>query len=284
MPKINKRRQELLNRDFLYEQFIVNCKTARQIAEEFNGEEGITVRQVEYYIDKYKIKRSDMNNGKRFKYPINESRIDKTNPIFCYFAGLVATDGYCDEKNSRVQLQITNEGSKEVLERIAEYFETKSPVKVRHNNRDKATGRKPRNELFLYSEVLLDYLEKEFNIPKGANTFTVGVPNEFHSEDCKRMYLRGVLDGDGNIHKNSGNFSLSKGSEAFVRGIVKLLSDTVGEEAVKAFTSTNGAGGEYPGVFISGRHNNKKFYDFVYSGYEGWYFYDKYNRYLDLHK
>ena len=281
MPKTNKRRQELLNRDFLYEQFIVNCKTARQIAEEFNGEEGIKVMHVEYYIDKYKIKRSDVNNGKRFKYPINESKIDKTSPIFCYFAGLVATDGYCDEKNSRVQLQITNEGSKEVFERIAEYFETKSPVKVRHNRRDKATGRKPRNELFLYSEVLLDYLEKEFNIPKGANTFTVGVPKEFHSEDCKRMYLRGVLDGDGNI--SHGQFRMAKGSSTFIDGFIEIVKDIVNPNEIHRQISSNGKGGKYPEVRIQ-KDSTSCLLRYIYRGYEEFEFRDKYSQYLHLYK
>lgn len=73
------------DKEYLYQQYIVCGRTQEDIAKEFN----MNPKLLNYYIQK-------CNFGKKskIKYSLNEDKIKITDPIFCYYAGLVATDGY----------------------------------------------------------------------------------------------------------------------------------------------------------------------------------------------
>lgn len=85
-----------LEKDFLYQQYIELNKSQRAIAKMLNVTEGT----VDYWTKKYGLQYKRSDPDKVFQLV----HIDNKDPIFCYYAGLVATDGYLDYKNKRISL------------------------------------------------------------------------------------------------------------------------------------------------------------------------------------
>ena len=89
-----------LTKELLYSLYIVQDKSERAIGEEF----GIWEGKVDYWVRKwgFNFKKSDPDRVFNLKH------IDKEDPVFCYYAGLIATDGYLDYKNKRISLRCNN--------------------------------------------------------------------------------------------------------------------------------------------------------------------------------
>lgn len=127
------------DKQYLYEQFIVQRKSVKDIAKECN----ISASSIEKYLSKFNLKRGNI------KYTLDETTIDISNPVFCYFAGLMITDGYFDKKVDRVSIRVRNTGSYNVLNAIKDNFNFTGNVKV-YNEVD--------NDLIITSKRLLKHL------------------------------------------------------------------------------------------------------------------------------
>lgn len=237
---ILKESDKVKDKDWLQEQF--RTKSAREISEEL----GVTDSKVEYWLKKHGIQQT-------YKYPINSKSIDSSNPIFCYFAGLVATDGYLDKNVPRVSITLKGEGDDRVLEALADYFGYGGEI-YRHNGRF---------TLCMTSPELVEELEK-MGIRRFSNkTKEVEVPSWFASDDCLRLYVRGCIDGDGNIKKKSGVVRLACDSPAFVIDLVNILNWKGIEAEVKKHR------GKYPSFELK-REPSRKLLHWVYRGYDSY--------------
>lgn len=106
-------------------------------------------------------------------------------------------------------------------------------------------------------------------------------------EDCERMFLRGVLDGDGNIHiKHSptnkcvgGQFRVVKGSVKFIEGLVDFINYKFETDYNVSVAKVNGV--QYPKLEMHVA-DSLKFYNWVYRGFESFRFKDKYSKYKQL--
>lgn len=131
-----------ITKEYLLENYIKLDKSQRQIAQEL----GTTESTIDYWTRKYKLTYKKSNRDKVFSL----SHIDKTDCIFCYFAGLMATDGYFDYKNNRVSLRVNNLGSYDVLNNVRNYFGYIRPIRV-YNGKD--------NDLTIPNECIFEELK-----------------------------------------------------------------------------------------------------------------------------
>lgn len=237
---LNDAESKLRDADWLKEEF--TTKSAVAIAKELGVKRG----SVEYWLKQHGIQQ-------RFKYTVDESKFDQRDPIFCYYAGLVATDGHLDKLVPRVTVTL-KEPAPDVLGILADYFGYGGHI---YQSGGRVT-------LCMSSVKLVDELEK-MGIDRFSNkSFDVQVPTTFYSDDCMRMYLRGCIDGDGNLHKTSHYLRLYKGSEVFIDGLVCLIN-TRGINVNKRFMK--GKQGHYPGFELC-KSSSEKILRWAYEGYE----------------
>lgn len=258
------------SKEYLLNEYIKKGRSQSNIAKEWN----VSPKLINYYVVKNKL------NGikSKRKYTCNTEKFDFTNPIFCYYSGLIATDGYIDLKNNRVSLRLNNKGSKQLLNNLKNYFEFTGQVRTYKGNHD----------LTITSNELINELKK-LNIEGSNKTYDLKFPklNDL-SEDCQLMFMRGVLDGDGNIHvqksKYSGNyiggqFRVVTASEDFIQGIIDFLNKKFNRQEKLSFAKVKGV--NYPKLEMT-VEGSKQFYNWVYQGYEDFRLKDKYSKYLLL--
>lgn len=259
----------IITKDFLYRNYIILGKSQRDIAKEV----GCTPKNINYYVRKFNLK----GIKSKTKYYVNESLVDVSNPVFCYLAGLTATDGHIDYKNNRITIRVSNEGSNIVLQNILNYFE--NGLDVAHYK----TG----YEIRMTSKKLIEEL-KLLNVEGRLKTYTLKFPNEFKNDDCARMYLRGMLDGDGNIHLRKSkaksvstkytslSFRIVTASTDYIQGLTDYINKKFGFNYEVTTSTIKGV--SYPKLEMKAL-DSITLLDFIYKGFEDFRFNDKYCRY-----
>lgn len=249
-------------KEYLLENYIKLNKSQRQIAEECNTTES----SIDYWTRKYGLNYKKSEPDK----VLNLIHVDKADPIFCYYAGLVATDGYLDYKHRRIALRVSNDGSLDVLNLIKNYFS--------YNIGSVYTYRIKHHELNIPSPKIFNELEG-MGIFGDKNNRAFNIDWFFGSdEDCKRMFLRGILDGDGNIHKKTGTFRIAMKSVRFIENIIIIFNSMFNSGDLYSIREQkNGTGIIYP-LHHARKHDSVDFYKYVYTGFPEYRFSDKYNR------
>lgn len=251
------------DKTYLRDEFIEKGKSARQIATQC----GVSMSTIEKWLEKFNL----YGVKPKTRYKLDSSKITHT-PIFYYYAGLVATDGYIDKKNHRVSLRMKNRGVNIVFMHLKKYFCFTGDIKCYRDSYD----------LTITSQDLIELL-KSLNVTDTSKSFTVGVPSNFPSEDCARMYMRGVLDGDGNVgtvRMKNGNiglrgFRLTKGSDAFIEGICRILYEYLDINTSPVYRKF-GNGNTYPSLEMRVA-DTRIFYKWVYQGYVDYRLPEKFN-------
>lgn len=238
------------DKKYLKRRFIEERKPVKFIAQECN----VSVSTIEQYLKRYNLKRGNI------KYIINNDKVDFTSPVFNYFLGLIATDGYMDKRVPRVSLRCKNLGCDKVFNNLKDYFEFTGEIKLYRECYD----------LSITSRYLIKALKVAGISPLGKvhNKF----PESFYDEDCARMYFRGLLDGDGNI-KLTKIFRITITNKDFLLSMSDYLNKTIGTNTVVKPDR------KYWKIEMVKR-DSKLFLDWVYKGYEQFRFLDKYYRYI----
>lgn len=238
------------DKKYLKRRFIDERKPVKFIAQECN----VSVSTIEQYLKRYNLKRGNI------KYIINNDKVDFTSPVFNYFLGLIATDGYMDKRVPRVSLRCKNLGCDKVFNNLKDYFEFTGEIKLYRECYD----------LSITSRYLIKALKVAGISPLGKvhNKF----PDSFYDEDCARMYFRGLLDGDGNI-KLTKIFRITITNKDFLLSMSDYLNKTIGTNTVVKPDR------KYWKIEMVKR-DSKLFLDWVYKGYEQFRFLDKYYRYI----
>ena len=99
-------------------------------------------------------------------------------------------------------------------------------------------------------------------------------------EDCQRMFLRGVSDGDGSIRKIKGNFRIAMTSESFITNLIRFVNEKFCVHYIMTYSS-NSRHGKYPKLELR-KVDSKNFLDFIYCDFDEYRFLDKYSRYLTI--
>lgn len=258
-----------LTKEYLYETYIVKDMSQAKIAKEL----GTTESKIDYWTKKYGLQYKKSDPDRVF----NLKHIDRADPIFCYYAGLVATDGYLDYKNKRIGIRVKNKGSKEVLESLRNYFGFVRPVRVYTHKSQIGEN----YDITIPNKCIFKELESMgIKGKKDTRAFDV---NWFMnaSEDCQRMFLRGVYDGDGHIER-SGAFAVAMGSYDFIDNLIYVINAVFGFSYTRKL-KLNTTGKKYP--LLSMRKNDSlALYKFMYNGFSEYRFTDKYDKYVSKMK
>lgn len=101
------------------------------------------------------------------------------------------------------------------------------------------------------------------------------------SQDAQRMFLRGVLDGDGNIKKSDGVFRIAMQSVNlnFIDTLITCINSILKVDYQRSY-QTNSTHRQYPALFLK-KHDSIKFYQFIYKGFSEYRFADKYEKYIN---
>jgi hypothetical protein len=260
------------DKNYLRREYIEKRRKAPDLAEENN----VCLGTIETWLAKHNL----TNIKSRVKHLINEDKLDLTNPVFHYYAGLIATDGYVDLENNRVSLRLNNTGAKKLLNDLVDYFEFEGEVKLYGESYD----------LTVTSKSLIKKL-KLLSIKGNNKTYDLSFPSILVSdEDCQRMFMRGILDGDGNIHTRvskftgntvGGQFRLVTASQDFIEGVIRFLNYKFSfKEEISTAKVKNV---EYPKLEMKVA-NSKEFYRWVYKGYPKYRLPEKYKRFLLLNE
>ena len=136
----------------------------------------------------------------------DESKFTLDDPIFCYYLGLIATDGYYDIKYHRVVTQMSGQAIN-VLEYLADYFKVSSGVR-RYEKNGGFGGFNIIYDFTISSTKLINILNKYTICCKKEDGSRI-IKREYlkgMSQECLGMYFRGIWDGDGTIiYSNSGS-------------------------------------------------------------------------------
>ena len=257
-----------ITKELLEDEWITNRLSQSKIAEKYN----VPLSTIESRIKAYGLTRAVTGSH----YTMNISKISLENPIFCYYLGLVVTDGYVNSEKNYISLRLCNDGSKEVLQNILNYFEYTGTIKEYKTSTGKIA-----NDLTIFSKELILFF-KSLGI-NGAKTYYCPYINLI--DDCKFMFWRGVLDGDGNIkvtiNKNSSRltFRLVMACESFIIDMINDINHTLNLDV--EISKHKGKGVEYPKIEMKKEATNY-FLDSVYKNveYADFRLPDKYDRYI----
>ena len=100
------------------------------------------------------------------------------------------------------------------------------------------------------------------------------------NEEHKRMFLRGVLDGDGNIKRKCGEFRIAMKSKSFIENLLVIFNTGLSDSYSLKY-GTNSSKSKYPLIELHVA-DSVALYGFVYRGYERFRFTDKYNKFLNI--
>lgn len=263
-----------ITEEYLVEHFIGLSKSYRVIGEET----GQTENHVKARARKFGVKRVNGNStGRKFRYPINESLINRLDPVFNYLAGLAITDGHLSEKTGRLHITSANKGSKEVLEALARYFSSNCPVRVSNTPTMIAKGAKPLNNFYLYSDQLLSYLGEFYGSPCGNKALIIGKVNLGGlPKECVAMLLRGIIDGDGSIQERCA-IRVEMGSKDIIASVAEMVYILAPD--IKPIVGQTPRGYHY--IYMSSQPA-MKLLDILYQGYEDLRYADKYSKYSGI--
>ena len=119
-------------------------------------------------------------------------------------------------------------------------------------------------EIIIHSKKLVYFFNKNFDVPIGKKSLTINLPKLSDNLIYKLNFIRGVIDGNGCVRKNS-NLSICSGSYLFLIGMKKLLNEIIKSSEV-LFNGT------CYNLYISMNSLPKLFYLLYYSGD---YFYER---------
>ena len=99
--------------------------------------------------------------------------------------------------------------------------------------------------------------EKKYGIIPNKSLVLEKVPVEFIPEELLCYYFRGLIDGDGCIHKD-GKVSIYSGSKNFIESVQDILCKTIGVKKLKIYHGTT--------YFVSwgSKEDKQKFFNFLY--------------------
>lgn len=196
------------DKKWLIDNWVNTDKSLKELSEEYSIPTGV----LESRRVKYKL-------TKTYKHPLNTDKFfDLEDPHIWYIAGLIATDGYVPKDRNCIELSLTGDSEKDLLQSILDYYEVKDTIsEYKENN----------YRIRIAADGLNEFFESNFSIKSGPKTFDVRIPSKFYSEDCAKAYIRGCIDGDGTISSQGKSFSILTASEYLISGIVDILNEYV---------------------------------------------------------
>jgi len=185
------------------------------IAKELNGSVGMVAKGLQKVGTKIRTKSKDTS--------CSDCLFDFQDPIVCYLAGLVATDGYYNAKHHYISLRQSYLEMVVVLERLKNYFDAPKEITTYTHTGGYTPGRKTNSyELFITHPKMYLFMEY-FKIPEIDKTASIQFAKHLKDE-CLRLYLRGIFDGDGCLVTTRERISILSANEQFIKDLLQTCS------------------------------------------------------------
>lgn len=236
----------------------LNGMYCEDIAKKYNVE----VHSIYHVLDKAKIER---RTGKHSN--CNEDYFEKINtPNKAYLLGFITADGsIVGQYHSTCQIEIKNNDIDLLYFARKEISPNQKIYNVEYNN-------KSNSKINFSSKKLCNDLKK-YGIVPNKSKIIKDVPVDFVPKELLRYYFRGLIDGDGCVHKD-GKISIYSGSESFIKSVQKILVEEAGVKALGIYFGTT--------YFItwSSKSDREKLYNYLYKDIldETFYYKRKYER------
>lgn len=238
--------------------FLTNDYYCEDLAKKYKVEVHVIYR----ILNEYNLPRK---TGK--KSSCNEKYFEKINtPNKAYLLGFITADGAIIGKYSNSCSIEVHEKDEDLL--LFAKKEINPNATITNCNYNKKTNKR----ISFSSKKMCEDLEKYGIIPN-KSLIIEKVPIEFIPQELLCYYFRGLIDGDGCIHKD-GKISIYSGSENFIKSIQNILCETIGVKKLKIYHGTS--------YFVSwgSKSDKQKFFDFLYKDKldETFYYKRKYER------
>lgn len=193
----------------------------------------------------------------RIKYPINLEKLKVLTEETCYWLGFIAADGCLFEyNNGSVGLTIgLNKQDEEHLKKFQYYIEDKRPLYKRETTNSVSLTIKQR-ELYdlLYSYEL-----------RPKKSLTLSFPSFLITEEQKRWWIRGYIDGDGSL-----SISYNKDRNNYPVLVVGVVGTEDVLNHIKYYMNTEAKlykkkGQQSFSITLQGNHKVYKFINWLYN-------------------
>lgn len=144
------------------------------------------------------------------KYNYNFDILEKESPEKYYFLGFLAADAYISDKGINFELNVKD---RYMVEKLRDYICPEKPVYNHEKTNSVAfsiTNKKKCSELKKYFSMTSNKKTEEIRFPE--------VPNEY-----LRDFIRGIIDGDGNINTTKGY----KGNKIYIGARLRILGSEI---------------------------------------------------------
>jgi len=162
-----------------------------------------------------------------YKIKLNQKVSSVTfNENFAYFLGLIITDGHIVynsiSKKYKVAIYTSFPDERDMIITLIKDLFNYTAI---FSSRLYGFNKKPNYEIRINSKQLANILINDFDIPSGAKSLSVGIPSAITRGNLriKKSFLRGVIDGDGSIGRNT--IKISSGSVNFLQGLKVLITE-----------------------------------------------------------
>lgn len=251
---------------YLIEKDVINdFNTGKYYCEDLAKKYDVEVHTIYKILDEKNISRkTGIRSG------CNEEYFEKIdNPNKAYLLGFITADGsitgkYCGSCSIEI-----NEKDAELLNFAKKEINPNATITncFYENKRNKRIS-------FSSKKICKDL--KKYGIIPNKSLILEKVPIELIPKELLCYYFRGLIDGDGCVHKD-GELSIYSGSRTFLENVQKVLCDTIGVKKLKIYHGTS--------YFISwsSKEDRRKLFNFLYKDNlnETFFYKRKYKRLYD---
>ena len=199
------------------------------------------------------------------KYTFNFDKFKQDTADKFYWLGFLGADGCVVGNTLSIELK---ENDVEHLEKFNAFCENTKSITKRINNLNVACVKTQIN-----SYELIDYL-KQYNIYQNKSK-TYVIPVEQIPQEFLMDFIRGLIDGDGCVHKD-GRVSIYSGSYSYIKSVQETLIQEIGISRLKIYHGTT--------YFVSwsSKEDKNKLFNYLYNDLsQAFYYKRKYNRLHD---
>lgn len=195
--------------------------------------------------DKYMIKNSHK--------PSKIVKINEFTSEYCYLLGFLWADGYIRPKGNNISIEIVKEDG--IL--LKEVFKLVIPWNIYYRERK---DRKPQMTFSITDKLFKDFLIN-YNFDKKSTNSPDRLISEL-SEECCRLFIRGIFDGDGNVYsKNSSNqITVTSSYSQDWTYLEKLFNSLKLKYKIKRVKNKN----SYSNIRVSNKKDISIFYEYLY--------------------
>lgn len=251
--------KSIVNREKIKEEYL-NGLYCEDIAIKYD----MDVRTVYKILDSYKIKRK---TGKHSSCYEDYFEIINT-PSKAYLLGFITADGgITGTYHSCCSIEI-KEDDKDLL--IFAQQEINPTARIKSSN----YGGKHNLRISFNSKKLCDDLAKYGVVPNKSKIIEK-VPYELIPKELLNYYFRGLIDGDGCVHKD-GKISIYSGSYSYIKSVQEILVQEIGVKKLKIYHGTT--------YFVSwsSKEDKNKIFNYLYGDLsQAFYYKRKYERLRD---